>query len=377
MKQFFTKIFSRIKFVHVVIFAVALILLGVVLGPRLFLKPNLTFPANTTIVPAKGAYVYKNTTNEFQTQFKAKLTDLDSIVFKNDLGKISFYTPVAQSFGKINSDNPPIADGSTLTYPEIFPKIDLRYTISSSRLLEEFIVKDAATAAQITRIEQRAKTESVYVQNDDGSITFSNKDQVVFTLPHPVMYETASPENKSDGIVYEIKKDGSQLVITKVITEQGQSWLADKNRKYPIAIDLVIDNADISSNWTSSDATATVVSQETTIKQEGSGSVKVQTTAGGAPVNIDLFEFANDHAAKAPAIASAITATGGTITTSGGYTIHTFTSSGTFTPSGTVNVETLVVAGGGGGAGGTSSATGQGGGGAGGVLYTSSTPCPL
>ena len=42
-------------------------------------------------------------------------------------------------------------------------------------------------------------------------------------------------------------------------------------------------------------------------------------------------------------------ATGGTITTSGAYTIHTFTSSGTLTPnqSGTVNY--LVVAGGGGG----------------------------
>ena len=42
------------------------------------------------------------------------------------------------------------------------------------------------------------------------------------------------------------------------------------------------------------------------------------------------------------------TATGGTITTSGGYTIHTFTSSGTFTPSASTTVDYLVVAGGGG-----------------------------
>jgi hypothetical protein len=63
-----------------------------------------------------------------------------------------------------------------------------------------------------------------------------------------------------------------------------------------------------------------------------------------------------------------ITATGGTITYSGGRTIHTFTSSGTFTvltaPSG-ATVEALVVAGGGGGGN-----YAGGGGGAGGLLYT-------
>ncbi len=48
----------------------------------------------------------------------------------------------------------------------------------------------------------------------------------------------------------------------------------------------------------------------------------------------------------------------------GGYTVHTFTSSGTFTPTTTANVEVLVVAGGGGGK--------AGGGGAGGLLYNAS-----
>jgi len=60
---------------------------------------------------------------------------------------------------------------------------------------------------------------------------------------------------------------------------------------------------------------------------------------------------------------TALSATGGTITTSGGYTIHTFTSSGTFTvSSGSNDVEYLVVAGGGGAGG-----NGGGGGGGGGV----------
>lgn len=59
--------------------------------------------------------------------------------------------------------------------------------------------------------------------------------------------------------------------------------------------------------------------------------------------------------------------TGGTITTSGGYRIHTFTSSGTFTVYTTQdNIEYLVIAGGGGGGPGAANSHGGGGGGAGG-----------
>ncbi len=66
-------------------------------------------------------------------------------------------------------------------------------------------------------------------------------------------------------------------------------------------------------------------------------------------------------------------ATGGTITYSGGYTIHTFTASGTFTPNMAGTIEILVVGGGGSGGGcGGSGCDGRGGGGAGGFVYNAS-----
>jgi len=68
--------------------------------------------------------------------------------------------------------------------------------------------------------------------------------------------------------------------------------------------------------------------------------------------------------------ATNFSATGGTITTDGEYTIHTFTENGTFTPSGSFDVEYLVVAGGGGGGGTTATGSGAGGGGAGGFRTT-------
>jgi hypothetical protein len=65
--------------------------------------------------------------------------------------------------------------------------------------------------------------------------------------------------------------------------------------------------------------------------------------------------------------AQTVTATGGTVTTSGLYTIHTFTSSGTFSVSSGGTVEYLVIGGGGGG-GFQVTSWSAGGGGAGGVL---------
>lgn len=64
--------------------------------------------------------------------------------------------------------------------------------------------------------------------------------------------------------------------------------------------------------------------------------------------------------------------TGGTITYSGDYVIHTFTGSGTFTTGANISkVEVLVVAGGGGGGGFYNGNVGRGGGGAGGLIHSS------
>jgi len=72
-------------------------------------------------------------------------------------------------------------------------------------------------------------------------------------------------------------------------------------------------------------------------------------------------------------------ASGGTISTSGGYTYHTFTSSGTFVANRSLQADVLVVAGGGGGGRGetqTGTNAGGGGGGAGGYLATSLSISP-
>jgi len=351
------------------------ILLLLILGVIIFFPhtKKITSPQSPLLIQkSSGTYSYENTTNTFQTYFKDSPIKESSVSFKTGNSQISFYTPKKQSFGNLNS-SASISKDNTVTYQNIFTDTDLKYTISSKRLLEEFIISTQPTALKFTQISQIANTQNIdtYKNNPDGSIDFFYQSQLKFTLPKPVLYEYQNQNNKNYGIKYQITKTGdTSYQIDKIITSEGLSWLANLNRSYPIAIDLVIDNADTASNWVSSDATNTVVSQDTTVKQEGTGSVKIQTTAD-VNTTTDLMEYSSDAAAQAAYVSSRTSnlGTGGTVTYSGGNTIHTFKGSGTFTPAYAMNVAALLVGGGGGGGAGSASC---GGGGGGGLAYNSS-----
>lgn len=73
----------------------------------------------------------------------------------------------------------------------------------------------------------------------------------------------------------------------------------------------------------------------------------------------------------------AVDATGGTVTYSGNYKIHTYTGSGTFTPTFTGNVELLMIGGGGGTGGLLSTRISSSGGSSGGMIYYGSDPWAL
>ena len=232
---------------------------------------------DTTIKASKGQYSYENTTNNFQTYFKSDPMVDNAIKFSNNSASLAFYTSPIQSFATADSREKPSVNDSSITYPKVFPNIDLKYSINPTRLLEEFIVTDKNTALNIDRITQKVVTTGVdKYQEIDGRIDFYHQGKKTYTVPKPVLYEQNSPHTTSFGIKYEvIKISENQYTIDKVITDEGKRWLNEHNRSYPIVIDLVIDNADAVVNWTSNDTTNTAATQDTVIKQEGTGSVKI------------------------------------------------------------------------------------------------------
>lgn len=250
--------------------------------PKTTSTPNeLAIPESLIIQKSSSKdHAFENTTNTFQTFFKDYFFKESSITFQKDISKISFYTPQQQSFGILNSSTAK-AENNTVLYSQVFQDTDLKYTLTEKRLLEEFIISTQPTALKFTQISQIAKTENIdhYEKSNDGSIHFFSQGQIKFTLPKPVLYEMSNQENKNYGIEYQIiDSSPNTYQINKIITPEGQQWLANLNRNYPIAIDLVIDNADTVGNWVTSDSINTPVAQETTITHGGTGSIKISTS---------------------------------------------------------------------------------------------------
>lgn len=227
-----------------------------------------------------SSYNYMNISNNFHTYFKNDPVDNNAVKFLNQYASISFYTLKQQNFATASFQNKPVLHENTIFYPEIFPNIDLKYTINSSQLLEEFIVKNQTAATNINKIIQEAVTQNVdNYQENDGQIIFYHQNQKTFIIPKPVLYELDNQQARSYGIKYEISPTSTnKYTINKIITAEGQKWLNDSQRNYPIVIDLVIDNADTVGNWTTSDSINTPISQETNIKEEGTASIRVDVT---------------------------------------------------------------------------------------------------
>jgi hypothetical protein len=268
----------------------------VFLSPIHYLNNNGEWqPIDTTIVRSTDKdYEYMNTTNLFETYFNTdpfgskrnvkykvgdawmefrSLSSLDSIFYaelKNKfkeqrinsfLGIFNYYRPSKDEKTTIlkNRDN-------TLRYPKVLTEgtqeIYIDYSISELKLLEEIILTEKQ---EFSSFSQNVVLHNVYIKEEGDTIVFYNKktDKPLWRLSKPVMYEyferwDESQHNPSRfenyGLKYKtrcLNKSCSNLIISKVLTEEGVMWLNDENRQYPVIIDLTADYdfTDVADNW--------------------------------------------------------------------------------------------------------------------------------
>ncbi len=125
-----------------------------------------------------------------------------------------------------------LPQGNVIWYKNVFPSVDLRYTVHDNLLLEEFIV---SAPVPLPPIEQTFQVHGAEFKiNEDGSIGFYSGENLVFSILKPVMYEFDNPQNRSHGLHYEVvPQEGGKYIIKKVIDDVN--WL--KTAKYPLIID--------------------------------------------------------------------------------------------------------------------------------------------
>jgi hypothetical protein len=255
------------------------------------------------------SYDYQNKKNNFETSFKDNTKGDNVVKFAMGSRAIQFGLEDNPDLGSVNNSSP-VVSGSTMTYLNVYDGVDLKYTVSSTQLLEEFIVASPVTVSKINSIaEQFTFSNVTYKEQLDGSIKFfdSQTNENVFTIPKPVMYELNNRAQQSFGLHYTITKDGDNYYITKVLDQVGKDWLSDPTRVYPVVIDTstaatspgtmadvdtvgTIAWADVNNAKSSDDAKATVIAFGTThyLKATNFGfSIPTGATINGILVEIE------------------------------------------------------------------------------------------
>lgn len=290
-----------------------------------------------------GNYSFEAKNKVFQAKFGIR--EQQSLVSFNVDGNKS----ITLSYQGNENSQPTIdSEGKNLTFKGVEPNMDIQYQTLANGIKEEIVLHQARQKENNANIFlfdgnfQNAHPKEI-IKGISGSSFYDEQNNYLFHFEKPFAIDAAGNrtdnvaiqiENKNDSKVPEIKNgiDGETAYVIRLTVDEA--WLNDPARTYPIIIDPTIVH----------DTTAEfAIGQMNRVKDTGlSSSVVTQ-------------------------------ATGGTVSYSGEYTIHTFTSgTTTFTPNVSMNVEVLVVGGGGGGGSGYTSQNNGGGGGGGGVIYNSS-----
>jgi len=121
----------------------------------------------------------------YEAFFKSGITDSESIRFQMGNYWIS-YQWENQLFGEVNRVKG-VPESNKIWFRNVFSNCDIRYTVQNDLLLEELIVRQFMP---LTVIEQSFQIHGIkYKMEEDGSIGFYNGEDLVFSIPRPVMYE--------------------------------------------------------------------------------------------------------------------------------------------------------------------------------------------
>lgn len=279
--------------------------------PNFYLDANgKAQPIQTEIVKSTDSkYGYMNTTNTFKTYFPKKLDASNSVKFETDDASINFSIVSQLTIKKIDNNNKEtivaqksvgelnqtvgqvdIKNKNIFSYPKIYQNadkfIDIIYTIYNYKLSEEIVLNKFQDFPELT---QNLVLNNAYAKVENQTINFYHQvtNKLIWFISPPQMYEQNNKSKISLGLYYDLKcKDStlaiekcSNLLLTKKFTTDGQRWLSDPSRQYPVVIDPVINEADALTgsgwSWATSDTVNFSTAVDTSVYQESTGSIRM------------------------------------------------------------------------------------------------------
>jgi RHS repeat-associated protein len=127
-----------------------------------------------------------------------------------------------------------VPSANEITYPLMYPSVDMKYTVRSRGIKEDIILKDASAQNTFSFI---VHTQGVTPKlNPNGTISFhDSKGKEVFRADKPFAFD--HQENFTDQVTFSLTQNNDQWKLDVTL---DQNWLKDPSRSFPITIDPTI-----------------------------------------------------------------------------------------------------------------------------------------
>jgi RHS repeat-associated protein len=211
-------------------------------------------PINNNLVTNAPENVYQNKSNNMKVKFNEK-QELDTSILEIEEKNISIKMEL-QPLEHTNQ-KPAAVKGlvkeNNISYEEVYPNIDLNYSVGSDRIKEDIVYKMKPVNGFPEKFIYKMDLEGMYIQEKDGILYLYDQTskQPIYYFDAPYMYDSFKPEGyksveeldsiPEEAISYDVDLDyevkGNQLYLNLY---PNKEWLNDSKRDYPITIDPTI-----------------------------------------------------------------------------------------------------------------------------------------
>lgn len=185
---------------------------------------------DNTLIKNKNCYCNRN--NAFRTFFDDSGKDLMTL---NSNGN-----KITMNLKNCNNIIPEKKEYSSKLYSSVFYKniidnIDLRYTLTPTKVKEEIILNDSSCSER--EIVFVIQSDLKLMMNSDKTISVYGENTNKFTLEAPFMIDSNNQIN--DNVDYELVKVDNNYELKLILDKE---WLKREDTKYPVVVDPTITN---------------------------------------------------------------------------------------------------------------------------------------
>ncbi|WP_108671391.1 DNRLRE domain-containing protein [Peribacillus acanthi] len=237
---------------------------------KTFLKSNGTFVAeisqtpihfkndndqwesiNNELVSDSKENVYENKANDFTVKFSEK-HEVETPVFKIEDEQYSTELQLEplEHTGEQAANVEGVVEGESITYPDVYSNIDIKYTVGSDRIKEDIIYTEKPEKGFPTVFTYKMDLEGMNIKQEGETLYLYDlkTNKPVYYFETPYMYDSFVPKGyKATEGIFSIPEEAISYDVKltyEVINNQlylylspNKQWLEDSKRVYPITID--------------------------------------------------------------------------------------------------------------------------------------------